>query len=441
MKFYKAIFKAVSKVISKAKIVDYILFILHSFVLVYFLKLSYDVVSTIRPMPTSDFIYYWNLASDLSIYHKGGIIGFIYAPFKYFGIQPYWSALVVNSTFLILVFTTTWLGVKQKNIWYKLGGQLFATFGFAMFALWNTGYAGMVNADFPNVALLIASTRFFSLYLTSQLSKNSDQPQSKLWLILSGIAIFLAVALRVKTGLALGIIVGFTILFNIKKLTKDSVLRAVILTVCIAVFFAAISELALRSQSDRPLDVARQGRLQLYTGLLDTEVGSMCGRWTREAYDKTLEEIDLPLVDVISKHLSVKSKSYILDIIFCKLEAVINYDEFSFRETLAFGVKYRDYTVSDLEITRHYEKVEEGWVKTFKWITSLLILACIMFRIRYKIRGAFIPFTIYLAFMMLHSIFEIQARYMAEPLLWSFFAAVLILFEIPLKQEQTIENE
>ena len=88
----------------------------------------------------------------------------------------------------------------------------------------------------------------------------------------------------------------------------------------------------------------------------------MCGRWTREAYDKTLEEIDLPLVDVISKHLSVKSKSYILDIIFCKLEAVINYDEFSFRETLAFGVKYRDYTVSDLEITRHYEKVEEGWV-------------------------------------------------------------------------------
>ena len=64
-----------------------------------------------------------------------------------------------------------------------------------------------------------------------------------------------------------------------------------------------------------------------------------------------------------------------------------------------------------------------------------------MFRIRYKIRGAFIPFTIYLAFMMLHSIFEIQARYMAEPLLWSFFAAVFILFEIPLKQERTIENE
>lgn len=427
----------VKKVLSKVSFIDLFLFILHSFVLIYFLKLSFYVVSAIKPMPTSDFIYYWNLASDLSIYHKGGIIGFIYAPFKYFGIQPYWSALVVNSTFLILVFSTTWLGFKSQKLYLKVGGQLLSTFGFAMYALWNTGYSGMVNADFPNVALLIAATRFFSLYLV----QNKDNQKSKKWLILGGFAIFLAVALRVKTGLALGIIVGFVIIFNIKRLTKDKILRAVILAVCIAVFFAAVSEVALRKQSDRPLDVARQGRLQLYTGLLDTSTGTMCGRWTREAFDKTLEEIDIPLLEVIQKHLSVKSKKYILEIIGCKLNAVLHYDEFSFRETLAFGVKYRDYTQTDLDITRHYEKVEEGWMKTFKWFTYILILACILLKFRYKIKYAFIPFTIYLAFILLHSVFEIQARYMAEPLLWSFFAAVFILFEISLKQEHSIENK
>ncbi len=427
----------VKNVLSKISFIDMFLFILHSFVLIYFLKLSFYVVSAIKPMPTSDFIYYWNLASDLSIYHKGGIIGFIYAPFKYFGIQPYWSALVVNSTFLILVFSTTWLGFKSSKLYFKVGGQLLSTFGFAMYALWNTGYSGMVNADFPNVALLIAATRFFSLYLT----QNKDSQKSKKWLILGGIAIFFAVALRVKTGLALGIIVGFVIIFNIKRLTKDKVLRAIILAVCIAVLFAAVSEVALRKQSDRPLDVARQGRLQLYTGLLDTSTGAMCGRWTREAFDKTLEEIDIPLLEVVQKHLSVKSKKYILEIIACKLDAVLHYDEFSFRETLAFGVKYRDYTQTDLDITRHYEKVEEGWVKTFKWLTYILILTCILLKFRYKIKGAFIPFIIYLAFILLHSVFEIQARYMAEPLLWSYFAAVFILFEISLKQEHSIENK
>lgn len=423
--------------ITKNTIVKLVLFIMHSFVLIYFLKLSYDVVSTIKPMPTSDFIYYWNLASDLSIYHKGGIIGFIYAPFKALGIQPYWSALAVNSTFLVLVFVSTWIGLKRQKMLQGILGQLLATFGFAMFALWNAGYSGMVNADFPNVALLIAGTRSFSLYFLNI----SNENKSKKWLFIGGVMIFLAVALRVKTGLALGIIVGLTILFNIKRLTKDKMLRAIIITICVAVFFAAVSEIALRKQSDRPLDVARQGRLQLYTGLLDTSTGSMCGRWTKEAYDKTLEEIDLPLSEVISKNLGVKSKRYILEIIGCKLDAVLHYDEFSFRETLAFGVKYREYTQVDIDITKHYEKVEEEWVKTFKSVTYALILGCLLLSLRYKTKGGLIPLTIYIAFMLLHSVFEIQARYMAEPLLWSFFAAVFLIFEISFKQERPIENE
>lgn len=412
----------------KGSWINIILFICHAFVFITFVKLGFEVVDTVKPMPTSDFIYYWNLAGDLSIYHKGGIIGFIYAPFKAMGIEPYWSALIVNTFFYTLVFIASWLGFKKYRSPFAVIGQLLLTFGLAMFGLWNAGYAGMVNADFPNVALLIAATRGFSLY---------GVKRNKLWLILGGIALFLAVALRVKTGLALGIIVLMILIFHFRSVQKPTAVRWIVLVICIAVGFAAVSEVMLRRQSDRQEDVARQGRLQLYTGILDTSTGPMCGRWTRESFNKTLEELDLPLSEVIEKHLSVKSKQYLLEIVQCKLTAVLNYDEFSYRELLAFGVKHRNYTEEDLELVRHYEKLEEKWVNWFKIITYLMILTTLVLWRKLRIPMAITPFAIYFAFMALHSIFEIQARYMVEPLMWSFFAAVLLIFEVSIKRVKT----
>lgn len=412
----------------KGSWINIILFICHAFVFITFVKLGFEVVDTVKPMPTSDFIYYWNLAGDLSIYHKGGIIGFIYAPFKAMGIEPYWSALIVNTFFYTLVFIASWFGFKKYRSPFAVIGQLLLTFGLAMFGLWNAGYAGMVNADFPNVALLIAATRGFSLY---------GVKRNKLWLILGGIALFLAVALRVKTGLALGIIVLMILIFHFRSVQKPTAVRWIVLVICIAVGFAAVSEVMLRRQSDRQEDVARQGRLQLYTGILDTSTGPMCGRWTRESFNKTLEELDLPLSEVIEKHLSVKSKQYLLEIVQCKLTAVLNYDEFSYRELLAFGVKHRNYTEEDLELVRHYEKLEEKWVNWFKIITYLMILTTLVLWRKLRIPMAITPFAIYFAFMALHSIFEIQARYMVEPLMWSFFAAVLLIFEVSIKRVKT----
>lgn len=406
-------------------LINIILFIVHTAVLVYFAKLSFHVVSTVKPLPTSDFKYYWNLASDLSIYHKGGIIGFIYAPLKTLGIAPYWSALMVNSFFLALVYLSTWLTFKKYKNPLDIVGQLLMTAGLAMFGLWNAAYSGMVNADFPNVALLIAATRGFSLYGTSK---------KKGWLIFAGLMLFFAVALRVKTGLALGIVVLMIGVFHFRALRKDRIAQMIVLVICLSVGFAAVSEVLLRSQSESKQDVARQGRLQLYTGLLYTETGSMCGRWTREAFDKTLEELDVPFLEVIDRHLSVKSKRYILEIMGCKIDHVLAYDEFAYRELLAFGVKHRAYTDADLKIVRAYEKIEETWVNRFKILVYLMIAATLLFWHPLKIPLAIVPFAIYFAFMALHSVFEIQARYMVEPLLWSYFTAVCLLFEVSNKR-------
>ncbi len=413
-------------------IINIILFIVHTAVLVYFAKLSFHVVNTVKPLPTSDFIYYWNLASDLSIYHKGGIIGFIYAPFKALGIEPYWSALAVNSFFLVLVYLSTWMTFKKYKHPLSILGQLLMTAALAMFGLWNAAYSGMVNADFPNVALLIAATRGFSLY---------GSHKKKGWIIFAGIMLFFAVALRVKTGLALGIIVLMIGVFHFGALRKDRAIQLVVLVICLSVGFAAVSEVLLRNQSESKQDVARQGRLQLYTGLLYTQTGSMCGRWTREAFDKTLEELDVPFLEVIDRHLSVKSKRYILEIIGCKIDHVLKYDEFAYRELLAFGVKHRTYTEADLEIVRAYEKIEETWVNRFKSLVYILIALTLLLWRKLKIPLAIVPFAIYFAFMALHSVFEIQARYMVEPLLWSYFAATCLLFEVSMKRvKRSYEN-
>lgn len=397
------------------------LFILHTAVFVWFLKLSYYVVDSIKPMPTSDFIYYWNLAGDLSIYHKGGIIGFIYAPFKMMGIEPYWSALIVNSIFYAFVYMGSWLTFKKFASKWCILGQLLMTFGLAIFGLWNAGYAGMVNADFPNVALLIISAKMLSNYMVRKNKGN---------LILFGIFLFLAVALRVKTGLALGIILTLLVLFRFKSFTRDKWVRWIAIVICLSVGFAAITEIGLRMQSDRQIDVQRQGRLQLYTGLLYTSTGNMCGRWTREAYDKTLEELDDSLITVVQRHLGVKSKRYIAEIILCKWDHVLRYDEFSFRELLAFGVTHRSYTELDLEIVRHYEKVEEQWMSIFKYLVYLMTVIATVIGFKRKTPIAIMPIAILSAFMLLHSVFEIQARYMVEPLMWSYFTSLFILFEI-----------
>lgn len=407
----------------KSNSIIIILFMMHMAVTLFFLFYSYHVVNVVRPLPTSDFKYYWDLASDLSIYHKGGIIGFIYAPFKQLGLEPYWAALMVNGFFFVLTSIATWLSFNKNKHAKHLISQFLMTLGLAMFGFWNAAYAGMVNADFPNVALLIISTRAYSIYGTKMSNK---------WgLIIGGIGIYLAVALRVKTGLALGIIVSILVLVNFKTIIQKNKLRLFIITVCIAVGFAAVTEITLRHQSLRQEDVARQGRLQLYTGILHTSKGPMVGRWTKEAYDKTLEELDLSMTEVLHKHLSVKSKTYLMSLVGEKWLTVLRYDDFAYRELLAFGVRHRQYTPEDLEIVKPNEILEEQLVECFKILVYLSILFTLIFN---KSKVRIIPFAIYFAFFLLHGIFEIQARYMVEPLMWSYFSAIFINFEISSKQ-------
>ena len=177
--------------------------------------------------------------------------------------------------------------------------------------------------------------------------------------------------------------------------------------------------------------MARQGRLQLYTGILHTSTGPMVGRWTREAFDKTLEELDLPMSEVFHKHLSVKSKRYLMEIVGEKWLAVLKYDDFAYRELLAFGVRHRDYSPSDLEIVKPNEILEEQLIEIFKGCVYICILYTLIFR---KSKIFIAPFAIYFSFFLLHGVFEIQARYMLEPLMWSYYTGLFLIFEVSNKQ-------
>ncbi|HAS74171.1 MAG TPA: hypothetical protein DCS67_08520 [Clostridiales bacterium UBA8960] len=381
------------------------------------LWLGIRVALFFRPEPTMDSKLYWELAYDLSIYHKGGLIGLWLLPLRWIGLEPYVAALVMNGLCLFGLYYATWFnGLIDSTKRFAL--QLLLTVGATMFGFWFSGYLGIINADFTNVALIIMAMRSFHDYLIKNEKKH---------LIMGLLAMFFAISFRVKTGLALGGLIVYMALFGYKRLKKQKVVRLFVISLAVMLVFAAGVEIVLRVQSEAKIDVARQGRLQLYTGLLDTSVGPMCGRWTREAYDKTLEELDLSLVEVFQKHLGVKSKAYLFEIIKCKLNAIVQYTDFSYREIIPVGVQYRPVTSEDYSVIRKYEAIEHDLVVWFKWLVYFMMMMALILGFKDKMVGKTLPLVIYGGFLALHAVFEIQARYMVEPLMWAYFVGIFVI--------------
>lgn len=407
------------------------LLVVHWLSFVGLLILGIRIALYFKPEPTMDSKYYWELATDLSIYHKGGLIGLWLLPLRALSLKPYEAALVMNGGLLFFTYWATMLFPKVEN-WKQVWVQLAATLGAAMFAFWFSGYLGIINADFTNVALIIIAMRLFYDYM---------KKGHKISFAFGLIALFFAISFRVKTGLALGGILAFVVLFGFKRLLASQREKVLVVALAILLVTSAGIEVALRLQSEAKVDVARQGRLQLYTGLLDTSVGPMCGRWTREAYEKTLEDLDLSLIEVFEKHLGVKSKRYLLDIVVCKLKAIVGYTGFSYNEIIPVGVQYRPVTTADYDIIRKYEPIEDQLVSVFKWLVYMMIILTFVLGSKYKMLGKAIPFYIYFTFLALHAVFEIQARYMVEPLMWTYFSAVLVFaYEVWLNSDSPTQT-
>lgn len=396
---------------------DLALVAIHWMSFVFMMWLGIAIALFFKPEPTMDSKLYWELAYDLSIYHKGGLIGLWLLPLRWLGLKPYVAALVMNGVCLFGVYYATWIKNTSRS-WQALLLQGLLTVGASMFGFWFTGYLGIINADFTNVALIIISLRCFHDFL-------STGKKSLLGLGLS--ALFFAVSFRVKTGLALGGLLLYLGIFGLRRIRQWQAFKLLVISLAAMLIFAAGVEVVLRMQSDAKIDVARQGRLQLYTGLLDTSVGPMCGRWTREAYEKTLDELDLSLVQVFEKNLGVKSKTYIAEIIVCKLKAIVGYTDFSYREIIPVGVQYRPITSEDYAVIRKYEAIEHNLVVWFKRLVYVMMVVTFLLGIKEKIDGKKLPFIIYTGFLMLHAVFEIQARYMVEPLMWTFFLSIFVL--------------
>lgn len=54
------------------------------------------IATVFRPEPVSDFLYYWMIAQAPDLYHKGGVVGWLFAPMRAAGIAPYAAAALLN---------------------------------------------------------------------------------------------------------------------------------------------------------------------------------------------------------------------------------------------------------------------------------------------------------------------------------------------------------
>lgn len=79
------------------------------------------IAAVFRPEPVSDFLYYWMIADAPSLYHKGGVVGLLFAPLKGMGIAPYWAAALLNACSAVLAIFAIVPGGKQERRFDVIG--------------------------------------------------------------------------------------------------------------------------------------------------------------------------------------------------------------------------------------------------------------------------------------------------------------------------------
>ncbi len=75
----------------------------------------FGTAAVFRPEPVSDFLYYWMIAETPSLYHKGGVVGWLFSPFKALGIAPYWAAAMLNGCFAVLAIFAVLPAVERER--------------------------------------------------------------------------------------------------------------------------------------------------------------------------------------------------------------------------------------------------------------------------------------------------------------------------------------
>jgi len=374
------------------------------------------ITQKFRPQPISDFKEYWLLASDLKSYFKGGLLFILYLPLKTLNLQPYTCSFIVNSFCFIVLSYLLWIKGKKKL-------QPLATFILLLSGIWFSGFIPIVNSDIPTVIFLLFGIRI--------LLKNIKNNNKFHILYLGIIPTVIGLTMRSQFLYAFFFLslVLLTVYFFSHKKKISSILKNFTLFIVFSTLIAFTMNWVLEQQSQNQSQIEIHKRVPFYTGLIETTVKERCGRFNVPAVTLAEKEIEQPLIQLlIKKYRNISVKRY-LQIFTCKWENYFfNYNQSSvgwLRSHLKLNETLNKFNNFYFYLWDYVEGISVHLLKLIS--TFLYLLFLYNFRKKSKIEKIlFICLSyILLFFLAVHTIMEIQPRYLISPVI---FTTIIMIY-------------
>jgi hypothetical protein len=196
------------------------------------------------------------------------------------------------------------------------------------------------------------------------------------------------------------------------------------------VFIAFASTKFVESQSKVPEQITFIKRVTFYTGLLETTGdGPSCGMWTPQAVYRTEYELETPFVSAILKGIKSLRPQQLIDIIQCKWKNYI----FEYNGSAMAWLEAHITTVDSNHVFGSYwnnfKYVEYYSAQILKLATLILLILFVYDIKKYskpEIIGFIFTVFVVLCFFAIHTILEIQPRYIIPPVLISLVFSLLL---------------
>lgn len=360
----------------------------------------------LKPLPFSDWAYYWEAAQGTASYERGGVLLFALRGLQALELPPYAAALAMNLT----------AALAMLMLAYRAdGGRTRAVTAIVtVYLLAIAPYFSVVQFDLPATALLCAG-----LCLLAPRRSRRRRP----WPTIAGmVLVSFAVSSRPQFLLVLivyGLLLASTPVFARRfhgVIGNKVTLFAIALTAAALVGFALDS--ALRANAGRTNAVRTNSAVTLYAGLLSSGTSPpTCGHWIEQAARDARADAGLPLARAVSRRLEQQPLRHWLAVVACKAPNIILPGPYALSWSLG-----APNVVADLEASAHAQRLD-AWRQRFYLIERfgfrallavIYAFAAVVILRRLRDRrwlSAWLPSLWIASYWLVHSVFEIQARY------------------------------
>lgn len=360
----------------------------------------------IKPLPFSDWDYYWKAAEGTISYERGGVLVFALRLLQALSLPPYATALVMN---LIAALALLILAHRVDGARIGITAILVLVYLLAI-----TPYYAVVQFDLPATALLCGG-----LYL---LMPDTIGGQRAWHVIAAVLLVSFAVSSRPQFFLVL-LVFGTLLMFAAVLaarfrglLTNKAAIVATVLIGAALLGFAIDS--AMRADAGRSEAVRTNSAVTLYAGLLSSGTSRPgCGYWSEQATREARADAALPLAQAVSGRLKEQPMRHWLAVVRCKVPDIVLPASYALSWSLGapdvterINASEHEQQLSALS-TRLYRMERLGYGAVLILIYAFTAMVIVR-RVRdQRWIAALLPALWVLSYWLVHSIFEIQPRY------------------------------